>query len=139
MKWIKTQTGNIIRLGAVSEFIKTENGIYAVIGEKMETLCEYDNKEQLNESYEDLECFLVDNEDMLEFSNNDDKSYLKKYDIDELGISVRSYNVLYRCGIFTVYDLVSSDFSNREIRNCGEKTKKEIEEKLRIFMEEHKG
>lgn len=56
--------------------------------------------------------------------------------IEELGLSVRSYNCLKRRGIYTigeVFNLTDDDY--RRIRNLGEKSIKEIKTKLYGFLD----
>ena len=51
--------------------------------------------------------------------------------IEELDLSVRSYNCLKRAGILTLHDLVDkSENEMVKIRNLGKKSLKEVKEKL---------
>ena len=61
--------------------------------------------------------------------NTEDK--VKEMNIDELELSVRSYNCLKRAGIQTVQDLASkSEDDMIKVRNLGKKSLKEVKEKL---------
>lgn len=60
-----------------------------------------------------------------------DKDALLKLSIEELDLSVRSYNCLKRAGINTIGDLVSKTAEElMKVRNLGRKSLEEVEEKL---------
>lgn len=60
--------------------------------------------------------------------------------IEELDLSVRSYNCLKRSGMQTIRDLIeTSDEQLIRIRNMGRKSFKEIKEKLEKYTQEIKG
>ena len=56
--------------------------------------------------------------------------------IDEMELSVRTYNCLKRAGIYTVRELCNmTDEDLKRVRNMGVKSFEEIKEKLKIFKE----
>jgi DNA-directed RNA polymerase subunit alpha len=64
----------------------------------------------------------------------EEKTVNKKLDkkIEELDLSVRSYNCLKRAEIFTVGDLTQkTEEEMMRVRNLGRKSLKEVQEKLR--------
>lgn len=64
----------------------------------------------------------------------DDRSRLLDMSIDELDLSVRSYNCLKRAGINTIGELVSRSAEEMmKVRNLGRKSLDEVEEKLARF------
>lgn len=123
MKWVKTQNGNIIRLGAVSEFILGEKSIQILIGETTEQGGDYNCHEQLSCTYNDLMNFITDPDiEMFSFPKSDNNLWLKNYKISELNLPEREYNACLRAGIKTIYDLMpSSDRWVRHIRGIGPK------------------
>ena len=62
---------------------------------------------------------------------NDDKEKALEMTIEELDLSVRSFNCLKRAGINTVEDLVSkSEDEMMKVRNLGRKSLEEVMAKL---------
>ena len=62
----------------------------------------------------------------------DEKEKVLEMSIDELELSVRSYNCLKRAGIHTLQDLVNKSESDMmKIRNLGKKSLKEVLDKIR--------
>ena len=62
---------------------------------------------------------------------NDAKEKVLEMNIDELELSVRSYNCLKRAGIQTVQELASKTEDDMiKVRNLGKKSLKEVKEKL---------
>ena len=72
---------------------------------------------------------------------NDHREMLKEYPLECLGLSERAYNGLIRwgrCRIETVADVLDIPLHDmRKIRNLGDKSILEIQEKMRIFLSEH--
>ena len=65
------------------------------------------------------------------FPANDDKEKALEMTIEELDLSVRSFNCLKRAGINTVEDLVSkSEDEMMKVRNLGRKSLEEVMAKL---------
>ena len=63
---------------------------------------------------------------------NDEKEKVLEMNIDELELSVRSYNCLKRAGINTVEELISkSPEDMMKVRNLGKKSLDEVLEKLK--------
>ena len=61
----------------------------------------------------------------------DKKEKVLEMTVEELDLSVRSYNCLKRAGIQTVQDLASkSEDDMIKVRNLGKKSLKEVKEKL---------
>ena len=55
--------------------------------------------------------------------------------IEELDLSVRSYNCLKRAGVHTVSDIQKLSWDDLlQIRNMNEKSAKEVFEKMKIFQ-----
>ena len=66
--------------------------------------------------------------------NNDDKAKVLDLTIDELDLSVRSFNCLKRAGINTVEDLINkSEEDMMKVRNLGRKSLEEVIAKLDSF------
>jgi DNA-directed RNA polymerase subunit alpha len=64
----------------------------------------------------------------------DDKEKILEMPIEELDLSVRSYNCLKRAGINTIAELVQKTPEDMmKVRNLGKKSLEEVEEKLRAF------
>lgn len=146
MKWLKTQNGNIIRLGAVSEFIPYSYSMDILIGETKETAYQYDHKEQAELVYEDLFSFITDvetNNEIFSFPKNDTYTWLKSYSFDdfasEMELSIRVYNACLRGGVRTVYDVMpTEDGGERCFRNLGKMGAEELRQKREEFIERHK-
>ena len=137
MKWIKTQNGNIIRLGAISEFVLKEKDIEILIGEITEQGGFYNCYEQLNSVYDDLLNFIIetDNNGIFYFPQSDDNMWLKIFDISELELSVKEHNACLRSGIRTVYDLMpDSNGWERIIRGIGKNALIELHKKRDEFV-----
>lgn len=141
MKWIKTCKGNIVRLGAVTEFIFRDDGIDILIGTVTEEGCRYSDKEQIVEACQELENYIIQTgeNDIFSFpsANDIEFTWLKRFDIDVLMLSVKSYNACRRADIHNLYDLKNKNISN--IRGIGEKCQKEIEQKLDDFINKRIG
>ena len=146
MKWLKTQNGNIIRLGAVSEFIPYGCSMDILIGETKETAYQYDYKEQAELVYEDLFSFITDaetNNEIFSFPKNDANTWLKSYSFDdfasEMELSIRVHNACLRGGVKTVYDIMpTEDGWERCFRNLGKMGAEELRQKREEFIERHK-
>jgi len=69
-------------------------------------------------------------------------SVLENTDIEVLGLNQRSYNGLKRAGVTNiaqVLEIVGEDGEGiKSVRNLGEKSRKEIMDKLDVFMESYK-
>ena len=64
---------------------------------------------------------------ILVYNTNDDKEKALEMTIEELDLSVRSFNCLKRAGINTVEDLVSkSEDEMMKVRNLGRKSLEEV-------------
>ena len=71
-------------------------------------------------------------------SSSDRRISTDNVSISVLELSTRSYNALMRAGIDTISQLAQmSSQEIREVRNIGEKSVAEIEEKLEAFLAEH--
>jgi DNA-directed RNA polymerase subunit alpha len=71
-----------------------------------------------------------DNEIMVE-KEEDQKDKILEMTIEELDLSVRSYNCLKRAGINTVYELTTkTEEDMMKVRNLGKKSLEEVQEKL---------
>ena len=136
MKWVKTQNGNIIRLGAVLEFILNEKSIQILIGETTEQGGTYSYNEQLDRVYHDLLHFITDADaETFTFPESDNNIWLKNYQISELNLPAREYKACLREGIKTVYDLMpSSDGWERVIYGISKKGLEELHEKRDEFV-----
>jgi DNA-directed RNA polymerase subunit alpha len=76
----------------------------------------------------------VDGVEILADKPEDERSRLLEMSIDELDLSVRSYNCLKRAGINTIGDLVAKSAEDMmKVRNLGRKSLEEVEEKLTQF------
>jgi DNA-directed RNA polymerase subunit alpha len=74
-----------------------------------------------------------DVEIMVEKEENE-KDKLLEMPIEELDLSVRSYNCLKRAGINTVAELVNKTPEDMmKVRNLGKKSLQEVEEKLAVL------
>ena len=68
---------------------------------------------------------------MIEHEEDSNNKRLEKMTIDDLELSVRSYNCLKRAGINTVLELASkTEEDMMKVRNLGRKSLKEVKEKL---------
>lgn len=68
---------------------------------------------------------------MVTSSNEDKKEKVLEMTIEELDLSVRSYNCLKRAGINTVQELITkSEEDMMKVRNLGRKSLEEVQEKL---------
>ncbi len=105
-------------------------GIMGLINQKEK---ERNQQEVVPENIDDDGMFAYENDDdQIDFTDNE--SLGDDISIDELGLSVRSYNCLKRAGFQTVgqlRNLTVEDFKN--IRNLGIKSTLEINEKLKQF------
>ena len=71
---------------------------------------------------------------MLASKPEDERDRLLEMSIDELDLSVRSYNCLKRAGINTIGDLTNKTSEDMmKVRNLGRKSLEEVEEKLTQF------
>ncbi|HQA93788.1 MAG TPA: hypothetical protein PK155_07155 [Bacteroidales bacterium] len=150
MKWLKTQNGNIIRLGAISEFIPYSCSMDILIGDtcvgRQETAYQYDDKEQAELVYKDLFSFITDeetNNEIFSFPKNDVNTWLKSYSfVDfaiEMDLSVRVQNACSQAGVKTVYDIMpTEDGWERCFSNLGKMGKEELRQKREEFIERHK-
>lgn len=74
----------------------------------------------------------VDEVEMPDEKAEDDKSKIMEMTIEELDLSVRSYNCLKRAGINTVQELISkTEEEMMKVRNLGKKSLEEVQQKLR--------
>ena len=68
---------------------------------------------------------------MIEYEEDSNNKRLEKMTIEDLDLSVRSYNCLKRAGINTVLELASkTEEDMMKVRNLGRKSLKEVKEKL---------
>lgn len=108
---------------------------YFLIGdyENLEELAKKEYEKFIEEqkviwTYESASQFIKEHE--MEVKNN--PTYVMNLTIDELDLSVRSYNCLKRAGIITVEDIVNKEIIGlMKIRNMGRKSLKEIIEVLK--------
>jgi DNA-directed RNA polymerase subunit alpha len=64
----------------------------------------------------------------------DDREKIMEMPIEELDLSVRSYNCLKRAGINTIYELTQKTAEDMmKVRNLGKKSLEEVEDKLSTF------
>ena len=75
-----------------------------------------------------------DNVEIMVEKEEDKKDKLLEMTIEELDLSVRSYNCLKRAGINSVYELVQkSEEDMMKVRNLGKKSLEEVEQKLKAL------
>jgi DNA-directed RNA polymerase subunit alpha len=73
----------------------------------------------------------VDEVEILDEKDEDDKAKVMEMTIEELDLSVRSYNCLKRAGINSVQELVQkSEDEMMKVRNLGKKSLEEVQHKL---------
>ncbi|MBT9168162.1 MAG: DNA-directed RNA polymerase subunit alpha [Syntrophomonadaceae bacterium] len=73
----------------------------------------------------------VDEVEILDEKDKDDKSKIMEMTIEELDLSVRSYNCLKRAGINSMQELVQKDEDEMmKVRNLGKKSLEEVLQKL---------
>jgi DNA-directed RNA polymerase subunit alpha len=73
----------------------------------------------------------VDEVEILDEKDEDDKAKIMEMTIEELDLSVRSYNCLKRAGINSVQELVQkSEEEMMKVRNLGKKSLEEVQHKL---------
>jgi len=88
---------------------------------------------------EHLELFISLTEDadeieVMQEKEDDERNKLMEMTIEELDLSVRSYNCLKRAGINTIAELVSkTDEEMMKVRNLGKKSLEEVKTKLAAF------
>lgn len=67
-------------------------------------------------------------------TEKDDMQKILEMPIEELDLSVRSYNCLKRAGINTIYELTQKTAEDMmKVRNLGKKSLQEVESKLAAF------
>ncbi|GLI19064.1 DNA-directed RNA polymerase subunit alpha [Tepidanaerobacter syntrophicus] len=72
--------------------------------------------------------------DVPQEEEKDDKEKILEMPIEELDLSVRSYNCLKRAGINTIYELTQKTAEDMmKVRNLGKKSLEEVEAKLSAF------
>ena len=70
-------------------------------------------------------------EEIMKEKEEDQKDKILEMTIEELDLSVRSYNCLKRAGINTVYELINkTEEDMMKVRNLGKKSLEEVQEKL---------
>ena len=69
--------------------------------------------------------------DVMVESTTDEKEKVLEMNIDELELSVRSYNCLKRAGINTVQELINKTPEDMKVRNLGRKSLDEVLAKLK--------
>lgn len=77
----------------------------------------------------------------LDFEDTQEQTELSDgISIEQLDLSVRAYNCLYRAGIRTVQDVLDRDEEDglKRVRNLGNKSIYEIREKIEAYREKHK-
>ena len=73
----------------------------------------------------------VDEVEIMDEKDEDDKTKIMEMTIEELDLSVRSYNCLKRAGINSVQELVNkSEDEMMKVRNLGKKSLEEVQHKL---------
>ena len=73
----------------------------------------------------------ITNEEYISDEPNDGKNKIMEMSIEDLDLSVRSYNCLKRAGIYTVAELVmKSEEDMMKVRNLGRKSLEEVKKKL---------
>ena len=73
----------------------------------------------------------VDEVEIADEKDEDDKAKIMEMTIEELDLSVRSYNCLKRAGINSVQELVQkSEDEMMKVRNLGKKSLEEVQQKL---------
>ena len=77
---------------------------------------------------------LAKNVDVIAEKVEEESNKYEDMTIEELDLSVRSYNCLKRAGIQTVLELTQrSEEDMMKVRNLGKKSLKEVKEKLMAF------
>ena len=73
----------------------------------------------------------IGNQDIMVEKDDDNKEKVLEMTIEELDLSVRSFNCLKRAGINTVEDLIGkSEEDMMKVRNLGRKSLEEVQQKL---------
>ena len=147
MKWIKTKEGNLVRLGAVTEFEPRYHAMWLHITgaqDKEELLYQYNSDKKCRAMYEKLCSFIMRKEDdgnILIFDEEDENEMFAEYDIRELfgdpARDTRIVNALKRSDISTVYDLIKRK-ERGKVRNIGEDRRNELIKQLDEFVDKRK-
>ena len=125
-----TRVGNVTDKGKLTLEVWTDGSIRANEAVSMSAKVLMEHLEiflNLTEGVSEVGNFMAE-------KNNDDKAKVLDLTIDELDLSVRSFNCLKRAGINTVEDLINkSEEDMMKVRNLGRKSLEEVIAKLDSF------
>ena len=125
-----TRVGNVTDKGRLTLEVWTDGSIRANEAVSMSAKVLIEHLEiflNLTEGVSEVGNFMAE-------KNNDDKAKVLDLTIDELDLSVRSFNCLKRAGINTVEDLINkSEEDMMKVRNLGRKSLEEVIAKLDSF------
>ena len=125
-----TRVGNVTDKGKLTLEVWTDGSIRANEAVSMSAKVLIEHLEiflNLTEGVSEVGNFMAE-------KNNDDKAKVLDLTIDELDLSVRSFNCLKRAGINTVEDLINkSEEDMMKVRNLGRKSLEEVIAKLDSF------
>lgn len=125
-----TRVGNVVDKGKLTLEVWTDGSISAneAVSLSAKILIEH------FELFLDLTEGVRETEGILSEKDNDEKEKVLDLTIDELDLSVRSYNCLKRAGINTVQDLIGkTEEDMMKVRNLGRKSLEEVIAKLDSF------
>ena len=125
-----TRVGNVTDKGKLTMEIWTDGSIKAneAISMSAKVLIEH------FELFLDLTEGVSETESIMAEKNDNEKEKVLDLTIDELDLSVRSFNCLKRAGINTVEDLINkSEEDMMKVRNLGRKSLEEVIAKLNSF------
>jgi len=125
-----TRVGNVTDKGKLTMEIWTDGSIRAneAISMSAKVLIEH------FELFLDLTEGVSETESIMAEKNDNEKEKVLDLTIDELDLSVRSFNCLKRAGINTVEDLINkSEEDMMKVRNLGRKSLEEVIAKLNSF------
>ena len=125
-----TRVGNVTDKGKLTMEIWTDGSIRAneAISMSAKVLIEH------FELFLDLTEGVSETESIMAEKNDNEKEKVFDLTIDELDLSVRSFNCLKRAGINTVEDLINkSEEDMMKVRNLGRKSLEEVIAKLNSF------
>ena len=125
-----TRIGNVTDKGKLTMAVWTDGSLKAneAIAMAAKVLIEH------FELFLDLAAGVSETESILSEKSNNEKEKVLDLTIDELDLSVRSFNCLKRAGINTVEDLINkSEDDMMKVRNLGRKSLEEVIAKLDSF------
>ena len=125
-----TRVGNVTDKGKLTLEVWTDGSLKANEAVSMSAKVLFEHLEL----FLDLAEGVSETESIMAEKNKDEKSQVLDLTIDELDLSVRSFNCLKRAGINTVEDLINkSEEDMMKVRNLGRKSLEEVIAKLDSF------